>query len=201
MSKLMHQQNSKLESAGFTLVELMVTVAIMAIIAGFTFGNLNSTSYKLKSSARTLQAKMQQAKLLAVKENCNVFVDFDLDGDSTIDSFYTLWRDADNDNSYDDPVEHVERVALPILIAFGSVAGGDGGPTKGASPTSTVAPEVDGISFSGNSVRFNPEGTASNGWAYLHAPNKDSAGTYAAGSNNVGRVQIRHWVTEGGTWR
>ena len=201
MSKPIYPQNSKLESAGFTLVELMVTMAIMAIIAGLTFGNLNSTSNKLKSSARTLQAKMQQAKLMAVKENCNVFVDFDLDGDNAIDSFYTLWRDADNDNSYDDPVEFLETVALPVLMAFGSVAGGAGGPTKGASPTSTVTPVADGISFSGNRVRFNPVGTASNGWAYLHAPNKDSAGTYAVGSNNVGRVQIRHWVTEGGTWR
>ena len=184
---------------GFTLIELMVVVAITALIAGFTVAEINSTSYKLKSAARTLRAKMQQARLLAVKENCNVFVDFDLDGGGTIDSFYTLWRDLDNDNTYDTG-ELIETVTLPNNISFGAVASGDGGPSKSASGTTSI-PSSTIISFSGDSIRFSPQGTGSNGWAYLHAPNKDSAGTYAVGSNNVGRVQTRYWATNGGAWR
>ncbi|MCK5681053.1 hypothetical protein KAI46_09635, partial [bacterium] len=65
----------------------------------------------------------------------------------------------------------------------------------------TSIPATSIISFSGDRVRFSSEGTGSNGWAYLHAPNKDSSGTYAVGSNNVGRVQSRYWVTKGGKWR
>ena len=84
---------------GFTLVELMVVVAITALIAGFSFAEINSTSHKLKSTARTLRAKMQQAKLLAVKEGCNVFVDFDIDGDNNINSSYSLWRDIINNTT------------------------------------------------------------------------------------------------------
>ncbi len=184
---------------GFTLVELMVVIVIIAVVAGLTMGEINSTSHKLKSAAQTLQAKMQQAKLLAVKENCNVFVDFDLDGGGVIDSFYTLWRDGDNSNTYSTS-ELVEKVSLPNDISFGAVAKADGGPDKSASGTSSI-PSTTIISFSGDSIRFSPQGTGSNGWAYLHAPNKDSAGTYAVGSNNVGRIQNRHWVTNGDNWR
>ena len=194
-------QKKSAPEKGFTLVELMVVVAITAIIAGFTVAEINSTTYKLKSTARTLRAKMQKAKLLAVKENCNVFVDFDLDGGGTIDSFYTLWRDLDNDGTYDTGApEFIETVPLPNNISFGAVTSGDGGPNKSASGTTSI-PGSTIISFSGDSIRFSPQGTGSNGWAYLHAPNKNSSGTYAVGSNNVGRIQSRYWVTDGGTWR
>ncbi len=188
-------------TAGFTLVELMVVVAITAIIAGFTVAEINSTSHRLKSTAQTLRAKMQQAKLIAVKDGCNVFVDFDLDNAGGIDSFYTLWRDDNNDGNYDAPGELIETVTLPNNISFGAVATGDGGPDKSASNTGSTAPTTNIVSFSGDSLRFSPQGTGSQGWAYLHAPNKDSSGTYAVGSNNVGRIQSRYWVTDGGDWR
>ena len=186
---------------GFTLVELMVVIAITALIAGLTMAEINSTSHKLKGAAQTLRAKMQQARLLAVKENCNVFVDFDLDDTGGIDPSYSIWRDGDSDDTYD-AIELIETITLPNDISFGAVASGDdGGPSKSASPTSTVTPPTDGISFGSDRVQFTPQGTASNAWAYLHAPNKDSSGTYAVGSNNVGRVQSRYWVTNGGKWR
>ena len=184
--------------SGFTLVELMVVVAITAIIAGLTMAEINSTSHKLRGAAQALRAKMQQAKLLAVKECCNVFVDFDTSNDN-----YTLWRDLNNNGSYDTGApELIETVALPNDISFGAVANGDdGGPDKSASKTGSTAPTANIISFSGDSIRFSPQGTGSNGWAYLHAPNNDSSGTHAIGSNNVGRIQSRYWVTKGDRWR
>ena len=186
---------------GFTLIELMVVVAITALIAGFTVAELNSTGYQLKSTARTLRAKMQQARLLAVKEDCNIYVDFDIDGNGTVNTSYALWRDGDNDATYDAPVELLETVMLPDNISFGAVSSSNGGPGTSPSPTSTVAPPTDGISYGGDRLSFDSRGTSSNGWAFLHAPNKDSAGTYAVGTNNVGRVQLQRYVTNGGAWR
>ncbi len=189
---------------GFTLVELMVVIVIIAVVAGFTMTEINSSSYRLKGAAQTLRAKMQQAKLLAVKENCMAYVDFDLNGSGGIDSFYTIWQDLDGDGSYDTgvtPPELVGTVNLPQRIAFGAVASGDGGPTKSASNTGSTAPTTNIVSFSGDSIRFSPQGTGSQGWAYLHAPGDDSAGTYAVGSNNVGRIRTRKWVTNGNKWR
>ncbi len=202
INKYQIQKKQSTPEKGFTLIELMVVVVIIALIAGFTVAEINSTSHKLKSTAQTLRAKMQQARLLAVKENCNVFVDFDLDGGGTIDSSYTLWRDIDNDGTYDTGFpELIETVTLPDNISFGAVASGDGGPNRSASNSGSTAPTTNIVSFSGDSIRFSPQGTGSSGWAYLHAPNKDSSGTYAVGSNNVGRIQSRYWVTNGGDWR
>ncbi|MCD6582280.1 MAG: prepilin-type N-terminal cleavage/methylation domain-containing protein [Desulfuromusa sp.] len=194
---------NSISEKGFTLVELMVVIAITAIIAGFTMAEINSTSHKLRSTAQTLRAKMQQAKLLAVKDGCNVFVDFDLDDGGAIDSFYMIWGESDEppNKAYDGATELIEQVLLPNDISFGAVAKTDGGPTKSASNTGSTAPTSDGISFSGDSLRFSPQGTGSQGWAYLHAPNNDSAGTHAVGSNNAGRIQSRYWATNGSDWR
>ncbi|MBN2808066.1 MAG: GspH/FimT family pseudopilin [Deltaproteobacteria bacterium] len=185
---------------GFTLVELMVVVAITAIIAGFTVAEINSTSYQLKSAAQTLKAKMQQARLLAIKEDCNVYVDFDIDGNGTVNSSYALWRDGNNDSNYDDPAELIETVTLPNNISFGAVSSSKGGPNSSPSPTSTTSPPTDGISYGGDRLCFDPRGTSSNGWAFLTTSN-DSAGTYAVGTNNVGRIQLQRYVTSGGEWR
>jgi len=90
MSKPTYPQNSMLKSAGFSLVELMVTVAIIAIVAGLTFGNMNTASYRLKSKAKILTGNMQRAKLEAVKKNVNVSLKFDRDGDGNADHGYDI---------------------------------------------------------------------------------------------------------------
>ena len=59
---------------GFTLVELMVVIVIIAVVAGLTMGEINSDSYQLKSRAHTLKSHMTQAKLEAVKRDLDVTV-------------------------------------------------------------------------------------------------------------------------------
>jgi len=214
MPKLIHSQKIKL-NAGFTLVELMVTVGVIAIVAGLTFGNLNSTSYRLKGTAKTLKANMQKARLLAVKENCPVYVDFDLEEpDDGIDNKYTIWKDLNDNGTCDDATtdnngdgainsldeELIETVPLPSGISFGTVANANGGPAvtpaAGTLPTDGVGFPDDGI----NKLRFSPQGTSSNGNAYLYAPANNEAGTHAVGTNNIGRVRSFYFATEGGGW-
>lgn len=59
------------KQAGFTLVELMVAVAIAAILAGtgaaYTLASLPYN--RLKNAARVLYSQMQQARFSAIKEN------------------------------------------------------------------------------------------------------------------------------------
>ena len=213
------QKKNSAPESGFTLVELLMVVAIIALIAGFTMGEINSTSHKLKGATQTLRAKMQQAKLLAIKENCNVFIDFDLDSNGTsngtLNASYCIWRDVllpaaqtftmkniagAAVTSKDKSVEFVEEIALPSDISIGTVNNSDGGPSKGPPTTDPTIP-TSGISYGGDRISFSPQGTSSSGWTYLHAPSNDSSGTYAVGTNRVGRVRSWYWVTNGGKWR
>ncbi len=59
----------------------MVVVVIIAIIAGLTFGELNSDDYRLKTTARNMKTFMMQAKLQAIKRDCNVRVSINSNND------------------------------------------------------------------------------------------------------------------------
>lgn len=197
---------------GFTLVELMVTVAIISLIAAFTFAELNSSSHRLKTTAGTLRANLHKARLLAVKESCPVYVDFDFDDDGTADHAYNIWVDLSKNGSYNDATtdnngdgvinaadnELRETINLPSNITLGTVPPGDGGPATGFGGVSLP---VNGISYGGNRIKFNSRGTSSDGYVYLHYPNNSNAGSHTVGTNKVGRVRSFYYATGGGQWR
>lgn len=66
------------KNSGFSLIELMIVIAIIAIVTAITSPYLITYIYssKLDSAVRDLQSTMQYAKLRAVKENANVIVTF-----------------------------------------------------------------------------------------------------------------------------
>ncbi len=64
--------------AGFSLVELMVAIGLLAVLAAIAIPNLSSwlPSYRLKSAARDLYSNMQKAKMAAIKSNSTVTLNF-----------------------------------------------------------------------------------------------------------------------------
>ena len=84
--------------SGFTLMELMITIAIIGIAAAFaTPGVLQwLAGRKLTAGTQELLSVMQGARLTAVKENQPVLVDFDAVNDS-----YTVYVDANRNSTYD----------------------------------------------------------------------------------------------------
>ncbi len=66
------------EQAGFTLIELMMAVSIIAIMIAIAVPNIISwlPNYRLKSAVNDLYSNMQKAKMAALKHNTDVIIIF-----------------------------------------------------------------------------------------------------------------------------
>jgi len=68
--------------AGFTLMELMVVIAIIAILSGIAIPNAITwrNNAQVSSAARGLYSDLQSARSMAVKENRECTISFDTSG-------------------------------------------------------------------------------------------------------------------------
>ena len=80
------------KNSGFSLTEVMIVIAIMAIMAGITVPNLLSwlPKYRLRSAGDELYSNLQFTKVKAIKDNVNWAVIFNFAGSS-----YTITSDTD----------------------------------------------------------------------------------------------------------
>jgi len=108
------------KDTGFTIVELLVVIALIALITAIAVPNFISwlPNYRLRSASQDLLSNFQKAKLAAVKSNVNVAVCFK--GDN---SGYVAFVDT-NVNYANDGEEVVADVAwsdyknLVVNLAF-----------------------------------------------------------------------------------
>ncbi|WP_448384108.1 GspH/FimT family pseudopilin [Desulfosoma sp.] len=192
-----------------TLVELMVVCGLIALLLTVMAVHVRSAPYRLKTAVLQLRSLVQRARLEAIKNNKNVYLDFDAEDDGVLDTV-VLWIPAASGQS--SPVYQIGRdVSLLSEVVFAPSGTGTHRPTLGAVPASQGGPSVgaprdggtlpeDGVSFSGNRINFNPDGTSSTGTVYVHMPRHPKAGTYALVLNNTGRAYLRYFPTGGAQW-
>lgn len=166
----------KTRHAGFTLVELMVTVAIIAIAAGIAAPNLASliANYRLTTSANTTLAAITMARAEAFKRGKRIIVctssnASSCDNSATWASGWIVFVDDNNDNSRDtgsaaEPLLRVGAASPNITIA-----GSNGAEnfvaftTRGATTIGSGSPAIT-FSISGQLTRIlsiTPTGRAS----------------------------------------
>ena len=77
------------KQSGFTLVELIIVIAMVAVITAFALPNFLTwlPNYRLRSATHDLFSNFQKAKLEAVKRNINTMVCFSGSG-------YTVFVDS-----------------------------------------------------------------------------------------------------------
>ncbi|UCF92648.1 MAG: GspH/FimT family pseudopilin [Desulfobacterales bacterium] len=68
------------KNSGFTVIELMVTIAIVAILAGLAVPGFVGwlPNYRLRSGAEEIQSTLQLARIRAIKQNATATVSFDM---------------------------------------------------------------------------------------------------------------------------
>ena len=150
---------------GFTLVEVMIVVAVLAVVAGIAIPNFIQMlpNYRLKDATRTLFSDMQKAKITAVKTNTNCTVTFNQAIGGTTYT-YVVYTDLNGNCEYDAGEAVIDQVLWPANQGFGldSAQGGGDGLTFLDNDIGNPS-----ISFQPNSIPTGNNGGTANGSAFL----------------------------------
>ena len=202
---------------GFTLVELLVVLVIIAILALQVVTGWNSPVQKVKTAAFNLRGDFNLARAEAVKRNVDVLVDFMfkgevIDGATIANDGYRLCLDKNSDNACTnadtaiDPAAAIKVVLFPDAVRFydRSVPAPDGPGVKAGGGAWTGDP----VSFVGDYAKMQRDGTCNQGGTvYLYVPDANflaanpatndpaviDAAPFALVVSSVGRVRLARW--------
>ena len=99
--------------AGFTMVEILMVIVLIALVAAFGIPKLNFSGYRINSGVRSVTSLIERAQRMAVTDQNNVNVLFDVPNNQI-----KIHDDNNNDNSMQGG-ERVFTYPMPEGVVFG----------------------------------------------------------------------------------
>jgi len=100
--------------AGFTLIEMMIVVSLIALVTAFTLPRIDYTQFRLDAGMRTMRVALQRGQSFAVSSQHQVLVGIDLTGLHKV----CVLEDADNNGAYT-AGEHWTEYSMQDGVQFG----------------------------------------------------------------------------------
>ncbi|MDY6970883.1 MAG: GspH/FimT family pseudopilin [Thermodesulfobacteriota bacterium] len=206
--------------SGFSLVELMIAVAILGILVAVGVPAFIDwlPDYRLKRAANDLYSTLQQARLEAVRFNSSCVVYFD-----TVAQTYQFLRDPGPNGTWDGGGDDTaprpgpdgiygnaddipERPPVSLAGYGSNVAYGHAAANINATDAGGGAFPPDEVSFPNNFVEFNSRGMVNGLSGYVYFQNKSNypaaeRSSFAVSALTSGRIRLQKWFSSSGNWR
>ena len=176
--KIIKRKSSRGNSSGFTVIELMVVVAIISIIMIIAIPNFARMQQRarIRSGAQEVGQDLRQIRERAISGSGTFQINF------PDTRHYVVTNPDGNSTSY-------RLGGSGGILYFGGV-GVAGHPPEGSLP----APGINGIDFPGSILTIDARGGATSGVIYM----TNGRDNYAVGINSLGKVKVYQF--ENGVW-
>lgn len=162
-------------NTGFTLVEMIIAIAVIAVLSAIAVPNLLTWrgNAELNRATRDVVSNLQRAKLTAVKRNTYCAVTFSATG-------YTVYVDSSRDLVKDAGEDVIATVSLS---EYGGAVSMD--TSQGGGDGLTFSSPTDSVAFAPNGFPKNSSGGFGAGSVFLRNNNNRTTSVVVSSAGNI----------------